>query len=89
MDDTEGIRRGMVGEINSQVQSNSKISERVRLEQEYGQVWDMNELSAEFKVQGFMAPFIIVIRKSTGEKGSLMFQDRPRFYFSWTVVKGL
>jgi len=86
MDKTESIRRTMVGEINSEVQSNSEVSERVRLEQEHGQVWDTKELSVEFEVKGFMAPFIVAIRKSTGEKGSLMFQHRPRFYFSWTVA---
>jgi hypothetical protein len=30
-----------------------------------------------------MAPFCVVIKKDTGKKGSIMFQDRPRFYFEF------
>ena len=84
MDATEGIRRSMIGEINNQVESNSEISERVRLEQQYGQVWDTKELSADFSVTGFMAPFVGVTRKSDGKEGAMMFQHHPRFYFDFT-----
>jgi len=84
MDTTEGVRRIMVEEINSQIESDSEISERFRLEQEHGNVWDTLELSAEFEVQGFMAPFISVRRKSDDKKGAMMFQHHPRFYFDFT-----
>ena len=30
-----------------------------------------------------MAPFLVVTSKTTGKKGSLMFQDRPRFYYGF------
>jgi len=86
MDTTENIRRSMVGGINSQVESNSEISERVRLEQQHGQVWDTEELSADFSVEGFMAPFIAVCRKSDDKKGVMMFQHHPRFYFDFSEV---
>jgi hypothetical protein len=46
-------------------------------------VWSTEEVSQDFKFLGFMAPFAIVEQKSTGKKGTLMFQDNPRFYFSW------
>ena len=83
-DATEGIRRAMVSKINGEVQSNSEEAERARLEADYGKVWDTKELSAEFKVHGFMAPFITVTRLSDGKKGIMQFQHHPRFYFRFT-----
>lgn len=77
-DPTESIRRTLVGEINSDTSS------RDVLEKEHGQVWDTNELSRDFEVRGFMAPFVVVKRKSDGVVGSLMFRHSPRFYFSFT-----
>tara|TARA_Y100000034_G_scaffold120340_1_gene163139 strand:+ start:1342 stop:1584 length:243 start_codon:yes stop_codon:yes gene_type:complete len=78
MDETEPIRRQMVGQINAEPGS------REALEAEYGQVWDTQELSRDFTVHGFMAPFVVATKKDTGEKGSLMFQHHPRFYWGWT-----
>jgi hypothetical protein len=76
-DPTEATRRAMTAEINS------KQAERERLEAEHGQVWDTSELTKDFEAIGFMAPFIVVKRKSDGVKGSLMFQHAPRFYFAF------
>lgn len=76
-DPTEGIRREMVAEINS------SPTERELLEEKYGQVWDTQELQEDFKVTGFMAPFVSVERKSDGKSGALMFQHSPRFYFDF------
>lgn len=83
MDKTENIRREMVANINSEVQSNSEMGERSRLEKERGQVWNTEEVSKDFEIIGFMAPFVVAIRRSDGKKGSLMFQHHPRFYFTW------
>lgn len=77
MDDTENIRRSMQQKINS------IAGDRTTLEQQYGQVWDTEQLGRDFDVIGFMAPFIVVQRKSDGRKGSLMFQHDPRFYFNF------
>jgi hypothetical protein len=77
-DRTEGPRRAMVEAINADP------GDRERLEAEHGQVWDTEEMSADFNVQGFAAPFIIVTRKSDGVKGSLLFQHYPRFYWGFT-----
>ena len=52
-----------------------------------GRVWDTQELGKDFEVTGFMAPFVVVRRKSDGVKGSLMFQHSPRFYFDFTEDK--
>jgi hypothetical protein len=85
-DPTEGIRRAMVQEINGAVQSDDKATERARLEGIYGQVWDTGELSQDFEVIGFMAPFCVVRRKEDNVKGSIEFQDRPRFYFNFIAA---
>ena len=76
-DPTEGVRRQMVKEINAVPGS------REALAAQYGQVWDTDEMCAEFDAIGFMAPLISVRRKSDGKKGSLTFQHNPRFYFGW------
>jgi ATP-dependent Zn protease len=76
-DPTENIRRQMVNEINAEPGS------REALEQKYGKVWDMTEMSNDFRALAFMATLIIVERKSDGKKGTLTFQHRPRYYFAW------
>ena len=76
-DPTEAIRRQRVAEINAEPGS------REALEAQYGQVWSTDELSDEFEAIGFMAPLIVVRRRSDGRKGSLEFQHSPRFYFNF------
>jgi len=80
-DATENIRREMVQEINA------GTSSRDVLEAEYGQVWDTQELAKDFEVTGFMAPYVVVKRKSDGAIGSLMFRHSQRYYFSFTSDK--
>jgi hypothetical protein len=81
-DETEPYRRQRLSEINAQPGS------REALEAQYGQVWSTEELSREFEPIGFMAPFVVVRRKSDGKKGSLEFQHSPRFYFGFAPHKG-
>ena len=77
-DTTEPIRRQRIVEINAEPGS------REALEAEYGRVWNTEELSQEFEVVGFMAPLVVVRRRSDGKKGSLEFQHSPRFYFNFS-----
>jgi hypothetical protein len=67
---------------------NSDPSPREALEKIQGKVWDTQQLSQDFDVLGFMAPFVIVRQKSTGKKGTLYFQHNPRFYFGWSEDEG-
>jgi hypothetical protein len=76
-DPTEAVRREMVAEINAEPGS------REYLEAKHGQVWDTDQVRSEFEVLGFLAPFVVVRRRSDGVKGSLMFQHDPRFYFGF------
>jgi hypothetical protein len=80
-DSTESIRRTLIAEINAHP------SDREVLEARYGEVWDTSELSRDFEVLGFAAPFVVVIRKADGRKGSLEFQHHPRFYYDFRPDK--
>ena len=42
-----------------------------------------DELLAEFQVEGFMAPYVVVIRKADGQKGSMEFDHSPRIYYNF------
>jgi hypothetical protein len=81
-DPTETIRRQRLAEINAEPGS------REALEQQHGQVWSTDEMVEQFEAVGFLAPYIVVRRKSDGAKGSLEFQHNPRFYFNWQPHNG-
>jgi|TARA_R110000824_G_scaffold367380_1_gene556521 hypothetical protein len=83
VDPTETFRRAEVARINTEVESSDKDTERVRLEEKHGQVWDTTELQQDFEVHGFGAPYINVTRKEDNAKGSLEFQHAPRFYYGF------
>ena len=76
-DPTEAARRERLTEINAEP------TERVTLEARHGQVWDTRELARDFIVVGFAAPLVIVRRKVDEVRGSLEFQNQPRFYFNF------
>jgi len=76
-DATEAIRRQRLIEINAE------SADREALALKYGRVWSTAELCAEFEVLGFLAPYVVVQRKTDGCKGSLEFQHSPRLYFNF------
>jgi hypothetical protein len=76
-DPTEESRRAL------QARTNREATERASLEEKHGEVLDTGQLREGFQVHSFLAPFIIVTRLSSGERGTLMFQHNPRLYFSW------
>lgn len=71
-DHTETIRRQMI-ETDQPAQDCAAADRR----------YTTSELSAEFTVIGFLAPFVVVQRKSDGVKGSMQFTHNPRFYFNF------
>ena len=79
-DPTESARREMVEEINAAPFS------REALEKQYGKVYDTAQLQAEFRVTGFLAPFVAVERKSDGAEGTMMFQHSPRLYYCFQAT---
>lgn len=60
-----------------------KAAFRKKLEEQYGEVYDTSEAQEKFDFIGFGAPFVVVVRKSDGVKGSLEFSHSPRFYFDF------
>jgi hypothetical protein len=73
MDETEDIRRAMLA--TSQPAQDAATDE--------GPQWTTEELQQDFEVLGFMAPFVVVQRRSDGVKGSMEFTHNPRVYFGW------
>ena len=73
-DPTEAARRDLVPEVPAALAAHIAAG---------GQVWSTEEMRAEFTVQGFMAPFVVVTRKNTGQTGTLEFTHAPRWYFGW------
>lgn len=77
-DPTERARRERLAEINAVPGS------REALEAKYGRVWTTEELTQDFVVCAFVAPLVVVRRRSDNQVGSLEFQHGPpRLYFNW------
>ena len=68
-DPTEDLRRGLQNMVNS-----GEIPPE-------GQTWTTGQLREQFEVEGFLAPFVVVRRKSDRVRGTLMFRHHPRVYF--------
>jgi hypothetical protein len=47
------------------------------------QTWTTDEMTRDFEVKGFSAPYVVVIRKSDRQLGSLQFTHNPRVYFNF------
>jgi hypothetical protein len=75
-------RQALAAEINA------APPERAGLEARYGQVWNTAELGRDFEVLEFAAPFVIVKRKADQQLASLLFQNLPRYYFSFQADRG-
>jgi len=78
-DKTEGIRKMLVQEINAEPGTKEALEE----EHGEGNVFDTEEATEKFEFLSFMAPFAVVERKEDRVKGTLTFQDQPRFYFGF------
>lgn len=54
---------------------------RAALEQAYERVWNEEEFAAQFVPEGFDAPYVHVLDTQSGQRGTVMYLDSPRFYF--------
>jgi len=70
-DPTEGARRALVPEINDPAFVPT------------GQTWTTDELTRDFEVIGFLAPYVVVRRRADGVRGTLVFKHSPRVYFDF------
>jgi hypothetical protein len=61
------------------------IKNKKILKAKYGKnnVWDIDELRKEFKIESSLKPYTFVTRKKDGKKGSVMFSGRPRLYYNF------
>ncbi len=73
-DETEAVRREML----------ATGQPAKDLAEDADRKWTTDEMTAEFDVLGFAAPFVVVVRKSDSQKGSLEFAGSPRLYFGFT-----
>ena len=79
MNALEQAQRARIAELNG-----GEITREV-LTEKYGRVYTTAELQEYFQVEGFLAPWVVVKRKSDGKRGSLEFTASPRFYFNFKV----
>lgn len=84
-DALESARRQLLAELNQAVSGLTEEEARARLEAAVGKdnVWNTQELREAFQVEGFLAPFCAVRRKSDGRRGSVQFTHHPRLYFDF------
>ncbi|HET7110141.1 MAG TPA: hypothetical protein VFI41_04675 [Gemmatimonadales bacterium] len=75
-DPTEAARRNMI-ETGAPA---ADLADTVAAE---APTWTTETLQQEFSVIGFAAPFVVVRRKSDGQKGTLEFTHSPRVYFNF------
>jgi len=75
--DTEDVRRLLAEARNA---GQVELAEYI---QGGGQTWSTAQLREDFEVQGFAAPYVVVVRKSDYTRGTLRFTHSPRYYFDW------
>jgi hypothetical protein len=54
---------------------------RTALEAVYSPVWNEDEFVAHFAVEEYSSPYVTAVNKNTGQRGTAMYLDAPRFYF--------
>ena len=59
---------------------------REDLERKYGQIWNDEQLLAEFAAEIFDGPVLRVIRKADGQRGTVAYIDKPRLYFAFEAA---
>ena len=70
-------------------QESKEKGAREILNKTYGEdnVWDTKQLQELYKVESFLAPLAVVIRRKDNQKGTVEFIHRPRFYFNFEEWK--
>lgn len=49
-------------------------------------VWDTAALRRDYRVEGYLAPYVVVTRKADGQRGTLRFTHNPRVYFGFEAT---
>ncbi len=74
LDKTEALRRVIQHAAN-----------HIETENIPGQTWDTAQLQEDFNVEGFLAPYVVVVRKRDNVRGTMMFRHNPRIYWAWNA----
>jgi hypothetical protein len=74
IDETETIRRQMLA--SGQPAHDAALAQPLL---------DTEQMSAQYTVLAFMAPFVVVRRKVDGVQGSMEFTHSPRRYFNFVA----
>jgi hypothetical protein len=61
---------------------------RAALESFYSPVWNEDEFLADFSVEETHAPYVTVVNRHTGQRGTAICLDAPRFYFLFNTDPG-
>lgn len=54
---------------------------RAALEAAYATVWNEDEFAEHFVVEATHPPYVTAVNKHSGQRGTAMYLDSPRFYF--------
>ena len=82
----ESDSQTIVNILNDQYGHLDSGEARAALEADYTAVWNDEELVEHFEVSHFdEPPYVHVIRKADGVRGTLIFLPVPRFYFSFNA----
>lgn len=52
-----------------------------------GEVWTNDELLADYEISHFDPPYVHVIRKHDGVRGTVAYTEAPRVYFSFVPLE--
>lgn len=69
--------------LNAQYAVMDQGEARAHLERMHTPVWSNDELAEQFEVSHFDPPYVHVIKKSDGQRGTVAFIDSPRLYFDF------
>jgi hypothetical protein len=81
----------VLGEILNELYGTKEAGEARALLEASGAapVWNEDEFQAEFATEHVDPPYINVVRRSDGVPGTVLFVDKPRFYFSFIGSNGV
>lgn len=83
--DIAATQNAVVRILNTQYAGVSLAEARASLLQTNHDVWSNEELLDTFEVSSFDPPFVNVIRKADGQRGTVAFIDTPRLYFAFQL----
>lgn len=65
------------------METNTVTDVKAYLDANFKDVMTTDEMREKFEVVSFLAPFVMVVRKADGVKGTLEFVHMPRYYYNF------